>query len=67
LVHVPVTVAGANTVNFRILRINGRFIGPQGEEYAELPAGKTLAARYLPGQKTVRTAQVEAPDSKPGP
>lgn len=29
-----------------ILRTGGRFIGPQGEEYGELPTSRELAGRY---------------------
>jgi len=47
-VKVPVTLASGLTIDLRILRVNGRFIGPRGEAYETLPTGKELAKRYVP-------------------
>ena len=48
LVFVPLTMANGVTINLRILKVNGLFVGPQGEEYDSLPTREMLAATYLP-------------------
>jgi hypothetical protein len=46
LIKVSILNRNGIRTDVPILRINGKFVGPQGEEYATLPTSATLAARY---------------------
>jgi len=48
MVVVPVTLSNGVSLDLRILKVNNRFVGPQGEEYESLPSADVLAQRYHP-------------------
>ena len=45
---VPVALGNGVSVDLRVLEVNGRFIGPQGEEYDSRPTAEVLAQKYRP-------------------
>ena len=45
---VPLALPSGTTFNLRLVRLTDRYVGPQGESYAELPSSEALAERYLP-------------------
>jgi len=48
LAIVPLVLGNGVSIDLRILKVNGRFIGPRGEEYSSLPTADILAQRYRP-------------------
>jgi hypothetical protein len=46
LVAVPLPLRNGLTIQVRLLKLPDRYIGPQGEEYAERPSAEVLSARY---------------------
>jgi hypothetical protein len=48
ITHISVPMANGILLDFRILQVNGRFIGPNGDAFDDMPSVDTLARRYLP-------------------
>ena len=48
LVSVPLSLPSGTSFALRLVKLPDRYIGPQGETYAELPSAEVLAARYQP-------------------
>ncbi len=46
LIKVPLTHSNGMTTELSILKVSGKYIGPQGEEYESLPTAETLKAKY---------------------
>lgn len=49
---ITVPMRNGSSIDFRILEVSGRFVGPQGENYDEMPTTDSLAGKYIP--KTLR-------------
>jgi len=47
IVRVPLQLPNGTVISTRILKVGGRYIGPQGEAYTSLPTREELAKRYL--------------------
>jgi hypothetical protein len=60
---VSVSLANGSAIDFRILKINGRFVGPKGETYETMPAAEQLAEHHVP--ENLRAAVPSADDDSP--
>ena len=59
IIHVSYNGPNGHTRAMRILKVNNRFVGPQGETYATLPTSDELVSRYTLPQS--ETPSVEKP------
>ncbi len=48
IVRVAYSWPNGHTRTMRLLKMNNRYVGPQGETYATLPTAEELSARYAP-------------------
>ena len=46
LIKISILNSNGIRTDVPVLRVNGKFVGPQGEEYETLPTGEMLAKRY---------------------
>ena len=46
LIKISILNSNGIRTDIPVLRVNGKFVGPQGEEYATLPTAETLAGKY---------------------